>query len=166
MERSGEKPPTLEIGRKDDFYLWFCLKIQLGPMIGIAACGAASFLFSNGYPTKLGSYQSLIGAIIYCICTFIDEETTIRGAKTINRFEQQTGITTPYQETALFTPKRPSRDSFFSLRERALNAAACTLSILQPTVGVGIGIMRLYSGLHNERVRAFHERKLAEVLNT
>lgn len=165
---SPEKPKTLALQRKDNFYLWLDSRLHpfLMPVVlGITTAVVARNYFSNIFPMDLEIYQPLIAAMIYSFGTEVDMISTIRGINTINNFEQKTGVRSPFYEESFLAPKRPTWDFFSSFRVRALNAIMCTLSIALPPLGIGLGITRLYAGLHNESVRALHQRKLTEYLN-
>lgn len=162
-----EKPKFLAVQKRDDFYLW--LEERLPPRlillaVYLAAMPTATYSFLNDFPVA-GVYQSLIAAIIYSFSAELDDLSTIRVANAVDNFEQQTGLNSPFKESAMFLPKRPNSDDLSGYRQRAIQAAACAFGILVPPVGVGWGIMKSYAFWHNERVRALHERKLTEYLN-
>ena len=172
----NKEKDILIIRRSDDFYLWLgsrgaprYLRLMdfLSPYV-IALLGGygAYFFFENYFPPDYQVYQSLIGAMSYWAGTIVDQESTIRVTSSINVFERQTGITSICVESAPFAPERPTQAYFDSFREKAINGASSIFSILVPPVGSGFGVARLFAGLYNEHVKAFHERKLREVLNT
>ena len=166
------KPEILTIQKKDDFYLWLDSKvprfrykrITIYPTIFVLGLSAtmASGIFLNSLPTDLRYYQSLIAGMVYWISAAIDDETSRRLVNSINRFEQQSGVTSPFIESNPFASERPTLDFFSSFHMRAIDAVACTLSILVPTAGIGIGIVKLYAGFSNYRAESFHERRLKD----
>lgn len=134
----------------------------------LAALTIPSYIFLyHIFPAEYEMYRPLIGAIFYAAGTEIDNESTIAAISTIQKWESLTKKRTSIIESNTLLSERPIREDVYSFRVRVKETVFSIPSILIPSIGVALGLQRLFlGGLNNLGIKALYERRLGIFLST